>query len=360
MGAYEAVEKLESMRKKRNTYAKLVILCVFSPMIIMFLSPILGLSELAPVMCMFIVVGGVFFCAGQSGKLTKEYKKMYKEHFVVNVLNEVFDNVTYDYREGFDRNYVRQFGLTRLGNRFRSEDYLRAIYKGINFEQSDVVIQYHTSGKNSHTTTYFRGRMFTFDFPYKSVQSVQVFTESYPYRAEPVANGRTNRITMESQLFNKEFDVTAINEHDAFYVLTPQMMEKIQGIKQQYNHVAMHFKGNKLYVGIWTTGDSFDGDLRRPINYMEEKEATLRDAHVITGIIDALGMMKEEGADDMPEANPSDYVANEDYMANTPEAELANILRDNGLSNDDFDKIMSVGNMLTGGSSGRGGLRLKL
>ena len=338
MGAYEIVQQLETMRKKKVMYTKLVVACAFSPMLLMFFAPMLGLVELTPFLCMGIFFFGVLYFSSKSGKITKEYKRLYKENFVVSVLNEVFDNVTYKYMDGFDQRYVKQFGLTRLGNRFRSEDYIRASYKGINFEQADVVIKYHSSGKNSHTTTYFKGRMFVFDFPFKRVQSVQVFSEGYPYRATPVGNARMNKIEMESELFNKEFDVRSLDSMDAFYVLTPQMMEKIQIIRSQYNHVAMNFCGNKLYMGIWTSGNAFDGDDRRKVNFVEEKEATLRDASVITGIIDALGMMKPEGFED---STPSK--TNDDYMVGSSDDELANMLRENGLSDKDVDKLMSVG-----------------
>ena len=296
MGAYEVVQQLEQMRKKKNSYGLYTLICMFCPIIVFNIIPFFG--PLTPFLMFFGVAFGVIFFAGKNAKVTKEYKKLYKENFVVSVLNEVFDNVTYDYEKGFNSDYVRSFGLTRLGNRFRSEDYLRASYKGINFEQADVVIQYHSSGKNSHTTTYFRGRMFAFDFPFKNVSTVQVFTEAYPYRANSIGNLRMNKIQMESDYFNKNFDVLAFKDMEAFYVLTPQMMEKIQSIKEQYNHVAMHFMGNKLFVGIWTSGDAFDGDPKRKINYVEEKQACLRDAHVITDIIDALGLMREDGVMD--------------------------------------------------------------
>lgn len=335
MGAHEVVQKLEELRKKRLLYSKLSLLIVFMPIIIMFVTSMLGIDTSAPFLCMFIVVGGVIIISTKNGKITAEYKKLYKENFVVSLLNEVFDNVQYDYERGFEQRYVGDFGLTRLGNRFRSEDYLRASYKGINFEQSDVVIQYHTSGKNSHTTTYFRGRMFAFEFPYKSVSSVQVFSEKYPYRAGITGNNRAKPVSMESDLFNKEFDVYSVEAMDAFYVLTPQMMEKIQSIKQRYNHVAMNFKGNRLYMGIWTSRDSFDGDMSRAINYVEEREATLKDASVITGIIDALGMMKAESDDN----NTFDKEkTNQDYVINR-EDEVAYFLQNHGYSEQDAKDI---------------------
>ncbi len=363
MGAYEVVKKLEAMRKRKIVYGILMIACIVCPIPVMIFYPLMGLGDMTPIICMAIMVVGIFFFTGQSGKIQKDYKKIYKENFVVSVLNEVFDNVKYDYKKGFNSAYVRTFGLTRLGNKFESEDYLRASYKGINFEQADVVISYHTShssNKNSHTTTYFKGRMFAFDFPFKSVSSVQVFTENYPYRGTPTINEKLNKIEMESDLFNKRFDVLALDDEEAFYVLTPQMMEKIESIRDKYNHVAMHFSGNKLYVGIWTSDNAFDGNPKRKIDYLEEKEATLRDAHVITGIIDALGIMKPEDSDNVMAQNQIPSKTNDDYDANSPEEQLAAILSGAGLGGDDLSKIMSVSKGISGAASSRAGFKFKL
>ena len=228
-----------------------------------------------------------------NARLTKEYKKLYKETFVRAVLSETFDNVEYYWERGFDQQAVRGFALTRLGNIFRSEDYLRARYKGNNFEQADVTIKYKTHGKNSHTTTYFKGRMFAFDVPEKSVVSVQVFSNNYLYRAGTIEKFKMNKVQMESEHFNKEFDVNSMNMMDAFLVLTPQMMERIQKIKYTYGNVGMHFYRNKLYVGINMQGDAFDGSLNRKIDYFTEKQATMRDVQVIKDIIDTLGMENE-------------------------------------------------------------------
>jgi len=222
-----------------------------------------------------------------------EYKYLYKGNFVVKVLNEKLDDVEYDYDRGFEDRYVREFGIVTMGDEYSSEDYLKASYKGIGFEQADVTIK---NEFENATAIYFKGRMFAFDFPYKKVSTVQIFTKFFSYKGTPMGDFIMKNVKMESEQFNKTFDIKAANEIEAFYVLTPHMMENLERLKQKYNHVALNFQDNKLFLGVWTLKNTFDGNPIRKINYLREKEDVLKEVAVITDIIDALYLMKDENA----------------------------------------------------------------
>lgn len=71
-------------------------------------------------------------------------------------------------------------------------------------------------------------------------------------------------------------------------------MEKVDFLKEKFKHIGMNFQGNKLYVGIWTAGDAFDGDVSREVNFLDDKATIMADVRVITDIIDVLGMMRKE------------------------------------------------------------------
>ena len=279
------------MRKRKNKYAILAISCIFIIMpvttVASFIADTLGaIIGFVGVMVLMIVFLKL------AGRDTNEYKRMYKENFVVGILNEVFDNVTYKYNSGLSEQDVRQFGLVKMGNRYSSEDYLKGSYNGIGFEQAEVTIKYD---KNSDDTQLrFKGRMIAFDFPFKEVKSVQVFSKSFHYRDTPKVSGVMQSVEMENTDFNKRFDVLAVDPVDAFYVLTPQFMERVDFLKEKYMHVGMNFQGNKLYVGIWTSGDAFDGDTTRTVNLLDEKATIMKDVRVITDIIDVLGMMRDK------------------------------------------------------------------
>ena len=288
MGTNEIVQKLEKLRKQRLLYGKIILACILINIpLLMFGSGIIFIVGI------IVLIGGVVIFANLSGKVTEEYKKLYKENFVISILEEKFDDVIYDYKRGLEKNYVEQFGLTSMGNRFSSEDYIKGSYKGIGFEQSEVRIEH--KGRNDDTASiYFRGRMIAFDFQFKDVKSVQAFSDNFPHRGTPKINYSMKKVQMENVDFNKKFDVLAADEVEAFYVMTPQLMEKVDCLKEKYENVALNFQGNKLYIGIWSGVDAFDGDISRPINYYDEKATIMSDVRVITDIIEVLGMMKEE------------------------------------------------------------------
>lgn len=281
MGAYDIVQQLETMRKKINTYGGFSMGSMILGMIA-FSMPGIG-----PLFGFIGIVLGVVISVKSSG-LRNEFNRIYKDTFVNAVLSEIFDNVDYKWEHGFDRDFVREFGLCQMGNRFSSEDYLRASYKGVNFEQADVKVWYKSSGKNSHTTIYFKGRMFVFDLPLKKVVSLKVFSDNFMYRSKSTDGFKLRKVEMESSLFNKQFDVFALNEHDAFYVLTPHVMERIAEINNTFRNVSMHFHGGRLYVGINVNGDAFDSNMSTKIDYLAEKDKAQRDAQVIIDIIDTL------------------------------------------------------------------------
>lgn len=141
----EIIKKPEGMRKKKNMYAWLAVGCFAGIMPVTFIcslfadtiGAILGFISIFILMFIFLII---------AGRGTTEYKKIYKESFVVGILNQVFDNVTYKYNDGLSENYVRQFGLVRMGNRYSSEDYIKASYKGIEFQQAQVKIKYEKKG----------------------------------------------------------------------------------------------------------------------------------------------------------------------------------------------------------------------
>lgn len=291
MGIYEVISRLETLRREirtRNNVFMVVFLVVF--ILGFFGGPVLG--TLFPIVFIMLFVGCIPF-AILGNKKSQEFKELYKQQFVATMLGEFFENPQYIWDKGFTSDAVRSFGISQLGNRFYSEDYISGTYKGIPFEQSDVKIQYHTSGKNSHTTTYFSGRMFVFHFTGRNVLPVQIFSEGFSYRAKPIERFKMNKVNMESVDFNKSFDVKAANEHDAFYVLTPQMMEKLFDLLSRFGNVALNFDGDRLFLGYNCGMGAFDADMKRPIDYPTEKARMKKDMQVIMDIIDIMELANQ-------------------------------------------------------------------
>ena len=287
MGIYESVEKLNSIGKRAYLSVILMVggFClgyafttVFHKPIYIFLGAIIGIY-------------GIYLNRGTNNA----YKQLYKDLFVIQPLEENFQSVFYDWEKGFSENAVKNFGLCKMGNRFSSEDYIKASYMGIPFELSDVTVQYHTSsGRSSHTTTYFKGRMLVIDFPEKMVNSVQIFSNRFQYRAKLSNYLNTQKVQLESVDFNKYFDVNSISPHDAFYLITPEFMERLMQIYIRSNSIAIHICGNKMVIGFNEPyNNAFDAsNMYKPISYPVEMEKVQKDINDIKELITVIRNIK--------------------------------------------------------------------
>ena len=285
---------MQKLHNRVRLCGGLVILCIVL-MILSYLIPFIAFDNIAgafsvqPLILLEIV--GLIASVILGYKYSTEFKALYKETIVRDALNEEFENVTYVPGKGFSSDQVKSFGLSRMGNRFHSEDYIAATYKGIAFNTSDVTIRYHSgSGKNSHTTTYFEGRMFEFQYGKHIQGCVQILPDKFAYK--PALPGASGKLQMESVSFNNDYDVKAINPEEAFYILTPAMMENLQRLNAHYNGFMVSIIGSMIYVGIPSHGNNaFDvASSTKKLDYESERRKVHEDARAIIDIIEYLSI----------------------------------------------------------------------
>ncbi len=221
----------------------------------------------------------------------KDLRLLYKQIFVEEPLKRNFQDVTYQPDNGFNREVVRNFNLCKMGNRYFTEDYIKASYNGVTFEMADVIVRYHQkSGDDDITITYFQGRMLVFYLPDKSLSSVRVYSESFRNRAIDKKEAKEEYVQMESVDFNSRFDVFAPNAHDAFYLLTPPLMERLMALTSKYKSIAFNVTGNMVALGFNEPGnDAFDSkNLYGEINYEDEIVKVQNDIEDIKSIISGI------------------------------------------------------------------------
>lgn len=226
----------------------------------------------------------------------KIFNKEFKNIFVVNSLKKYFDNIDYNFERGFSANYVSSIGVLDMGDRFTSNDYVFGTYKNIKFEQSDIHIQEieeetdEDGDKIEKWKTIFRGRLMIFDFN-KNFKSNMIIFAGFLNMNISFFNEKFARIKLEDIDFNKCFKVYAENEVEAFYILTPTMMEKLKAVKEKLNcDIIFGFKNNKLHVALNNNTDSFEYNAFKEINEQEIEDLILNDIKVITNFVDELNL----------------------------------------------------------------------
>ena len=239
-----------------------------------------------------VVVGVIFglICAlTNGGANTQEeylaYKHAYKGYFIAQQLAETFTDLNYHHEQGLDKNILAKTDLIYTGSDYSSNDLVIGKYKNVDFTQADVkIIDYYTdSDGDRHSRIVFLGRYMIFKFPKKFKSKMIISFNGY-------GEGLFDRITTESTEFNKRFLVYAEDKLEALYILTPDFMEKLEKLGQQYdNKISFYFADDKLYIGINDGNNVFEPpNPATPIDEAKEKAKVIQDMKAITNIVDDL------------------------------------------------------------------------
>lgn len=318
MYTYEAIDKMNTLTKEVNRIRHVFAGIFFGGILLIFItvagclvaangsldSPLTGYL----VVLFFVTIGvyGAFFLP-KLVENQKEIQRIYKETFLNGVFEEFFDDVEYKWNKGFDIEMIEQADVFTHGGGFYSEDYLSATYKGVSFQHADV----QQEKKSGDDMVYFCYRLLCFDFPFKQVSSVKIipkFDQALETKQKVYIDGvGLEPVKLENVEFNKIFFVGAKNPEEAFYILTPQMMEYILTLWKKYGGyvetqksfqndtyqgISFHFKQDKLYVGI-SGKDSFDPGAFKQMDYPTEKARIRKDIQVIIDVIEMLNIIKE-------------------------------------------------------------------
>ena len=247
----------------------------------------------------FFVVLEIAVIKISTKELKKEYREKYKGLFVVWPLKSLFTEVVYDMHKGISSETIDSTNMMYMGDRYHSEDFVSAKYKNIKFEQSDVHIEreYTTTDSRGHTTTHwvtiFEGRWIIFDFNKKFTTNLSIVQKGF----KNSKSGKwfwndLEKVEMESENFNQKFKVFAENAHEAFYIITPQFMNKIENVCSNcWWRCIFCFVNNKLHIGIndWTNSFEPDGYFKK-IDKNHHRKKVTKEIKMITQFVDDLNL----------------------------------------------------------------------
>lgn len=247
----------------------------------------------------FIVIPLILIPIIMYAVINNKFKAIFKEEFVKDALRSVFDNLTYDPKSGIDRETIADTGMLYMGNRFSSNDLISGTYKDVKFIQSDVQIQdvetHVDSEGHSHTEVHniLIGKWMIFDFNKTFKANIQVKSKFFSYSnlGFKLGESKYKTVKMEDEDFNKKFTIHAQDEHDAFYVLTPQLMERIKSLNEGLKGKMMFcFIDNKLHVALNNNKDSFEYSVLKKLDENVIKDYVSGEIRIITDFVDKLNL----------------------------------------------------------------------
>lgn len=257
---------------------------------------------------LFIIIYSLFFL-----KKELEFRKKYKKEINNIIFSSFLDNYKYAPNYGISRNYVAGTNSIIMGDNFYTEDAVYGVYNGVNFLRCDMTMEdeYTDSDGDRHTVTIFSGQWFKMDFPKRFKSNVQIFSKDFSNvdknkksrffskiskKTRENNLGKRIQVQTESEEFNKKFKIYASSEHDAFYVLTPKLIEAIQKLKDELDMPFMIlFTDNSLDIALDSRKDSLEPSYKKDMDValsLSVKDA-VEEITILMKFIDYLDLEKD-------------------------------------------------------------------
>ncbi len=289
---------LEKMRKKAEAALLLAAAISVGISAALFIT-IRSLTSSAAGIIISVIAGMLLFLlfskTGNCNRRVKDYKDNFKAVLVAEPFENEFGEIIFHPDTGFDKEVLDRTDMIRLGNRYFSNDYIKGSYKSIPFERADVLIQQRVqTGKSSSTITLFRGRWLIFDFNKEFHFDLQIVTKDFknPQKNSNFftdAQERRHRIEMEDVNFNTLFHIYGQDDHEAFYILTPAMMEILKNMAETIDgEFMLGFVNHQLHVAINTDRDAMEPSIFSEIDPAAVQYDVQRETDVIKNMINSL------------------------------------------------------------------------
>ena len=228
----------------------------------------------------------------------KDYKAGYKSVVVNRAAEGMFDSYEYHPEKGYDKDEITATGLMSMGNIYRSEDTIEGSYKGVSFRRADAYIaQMYSTGKSCYIIEFLNGTWLTFTYNKRFSSDLQIRTSGFKF-----ANTKTGRLfnsederrhtfETENMEFNKLFDCTCQNDSEAFYLLTPRLMQMLMLLKDEFNcEFMLGFVQNRLHFAINSGKNNMEPPVFSSTSLEYEVEKVRKELKIITNIVDTLAI----------------------------------------------------------------------
>jgi flagellar biosynthesis protein FliQ len=181
----------------------------------------------------------------------------------------LFPSAKKDPNRGLVLGVLLKPGFFASPDRYYGRNYKTAVYNDIAFEQADYDLQReerHTDSKgNTYYTyeTYAKGTMYRFAYEREFAAIVKILEKSGIFS---FGNGNLKKVETEYIAFNKKFQVLTSDETLVFYLLTPQIQEKIMDLEAKFKgKFYMAFINDELFIAVNDSNASVSIPFSKPI-----------------------------------------------------------------------------------------------
>jgi hypothetical protein len=211
-----------------------------------------------------MIVSVIMLFAGTG--ISQKFRKSLRTRLTSIVFDEVFPDHLSIPNQGLPMEVIKTPGFFMPPDRYVGSDYMQAKYDGVPFEQSRYRLEKRSRGRHgSNYVTYAEGTMYRIGFGRDLHATVKV-VEKDGRLFKNFDFGGLEKVETEYMAFNDKFDVYATDKTAAFYLLTPQMQEKIMSFEKFYQgRFYLAFVKTGLYIAAEGSDSSFTLSIAKKI-----------------------------------------------------------------------------------------------
>lgn len=228
-------------------------------------------------------------------KRMREYRDFYKRNYVNAMIRSVIPSAQYHPEQGFPSRMINQTGLIMMGNIYKSEDLIEGDHNNVHFRRADLLIEdeYRDSDGDTHTVTYFKGRWMIFESNKYFEADLQVIQKGFGHarRRTGIFTRKVDRrhaFETEDVTFNNQFKCLCQNESEAFYLLTPVLMQGLMRLAAESDgKVMVGFVDNLIHVAIQSSKDYLEPPVFHKVSDKEILDIQ-KEIHAVTSFVEGL------------------------------------------------------------------------
>ena len=232
----------------------------------------------------FFILGPVLLFAGAAFIIGKEeeLKSLYKDYLVAYELKKGFTLISYLSKGRFGDAKIKGSELVEMCDSFGAEDYIKAEYEGIRFEQLDFMVQKKVDipGRYHIHTVYlnlFKGTFLSFSMSKRIDGFIYIYSKGFKRKNSDII--RLERYKSGYEDFDKQFVVYGSDEKTVYGFLNTKAMDRLLSLHTHFKSIAFCIRNNSVYV-IYKkqSHDTFDPDsMLKRFSYSKEIEIIRRD-----------------------------------------------------------------------------------
>jgi hypothetical protein len=195
-------------------------------------------------------------------KPRREYAKAYKQEILPS-LAKLFGNFTYNVDGRVPMHSMRSSKIVPRHDKYESEDYFMGEYMGVRIQFSEVDLKQKRRSKNrTHYVSVFQGLAVLLDMKSKRFLGHTIIDHNKSKISEWFKERSLDlkRANLVDPVFEDRFDVYTNDQVEARYLVDPTMIERLNGMYEEYNgnKMAAAFYDSKMLILIASKHNYFE------------------------------------------------------------------------------------------------------